>query len=203
LKQTLTNWCNTMIKIANNVHTMLLKQAARLKAEDVPFGDPNHPGHVVADYLYGVPGLMPLYGHAHVRNNISQVLAEAAGIPSEDVSWTVKYPMLSMLAGTLGGASIGGPAGYGIGAGLGDKHLGAIIGAAGGALGGGLLTTLARRKAIKAIAEEFNTAKKLKKLEPENLGYFGSVAKALHSPVHPALRDGIIEQTAGFTKKPD
>lgn len=190
-----------MIKIANNIQNMLLKPAKRLKAEDVTFGDPDYPGHVAGDYLFGTAGITPLAGHATMRSNVSQVLAEAAGIPSEDISWPLKYPMLSMLAGTIGGAGVGGVAGWGVGSALGDDQLGAVIGALGGTLGGGLLTTLARRKAMKEIAEKFDTVKQLKKLKPENLGYFGNLTKALSNPVHPGIRDMLINTTAGFTRK--
>ena len=190
-----------MFKIANNIQNMLLKQAKRLKAEDISFGDPDHTGHVIADYLYGTTGLTPLAGHAKIRSSVSQVLAEAAGIPSKDISWTVKYPTMSMLASVLGGGGVGAAAGYGVGSALGDDKLGLIIGGIGGGLGGGLLTTLSRRKAMKEIAEKFDTAKKLKKLKPENLGFFASVGKALSNPVHPAVRDMLINTTAGFTRK--
>lgn len=205
MKQTLINWSNPMIKVANNIQHMLVEQAARPKAKDIPFGDSDYPGHVIGDYLYGVPGLMPLGGHAAMRANTSQVLAEAAGIPSEDISWTVKYPMLSTLAGIVGGAGLGGAAGLGVTRheGKGDQDLGLLIGALGGGLGGGLLTTLARRKAMKEIAQKFDTVERLNELKPENLGFLASLGKALYSPVHPAIRDGIIQQTAGFTKKPD
>ena len=192
----------TMIKIANNIQNVLLKQAKRLKAEDVSFGDPDHTGHVIADYLYGTAGVTPLAGHATMRSNVSQVLAEAAGIPSKDISWTLKYPSLSMLAGVLGGAGVGGAAGWGVGGAVGDDTAGLLIGALGGALGGGLLTTLSRREAIQEIAKKFDTVKQLKKLKPENLGYFGNLTKALSNPVHPAVRDMLINTTAGFTKKP-
>ena len=190
-----------MIKIANNIQNVLLKQAKRLKAEDVSFGDPDYPGHVAGDYLFGTMGLPLLQGHANMRSNVSQVLAEAAGIPSEDISWNLKYPSLSMLAGTIGGAGVGGVAGWGVGSALGDDKAGALIGLLGGTLGGGLLTTLARRKAMKETAEKFDTVKQLKKLKPENLGYSGNLAKGLSSPVHPAVRDMLINTTAGFTRK--
>lgn len=190
-----------MFKIANNIQGMLLKQAKRLKAEDITFGDSDYPGHVAADYLYGMTGLPSVAGHAMMRSNVSQVLAEAAGIPSKDISWTVKYPSMSMIAGVLGGGGVGAAAGLGVGSAFGDDKLGLLIGGIGGGLGGGLLTTLSRRKAMKEIAEKFDTAKQLKKLKPENLGYFASVGKALSNPVHPTVRDMLINTTAGFTRK--
>ena len=190
-----------MIKIANNIQNMVLKQAKRLKAKDVTFGDSDYPGHVAADYLFGTAGVVPLMGHANMRSNVSQVLAEAAGIPSNDISWTVKYPALSMLAGVFGGAGVGGAAGFGVGSAVGADTAGLMIGGLGGALGGGLLTTLIRREAMKEIAEKFDTVKQLKKLKPENLGYFNSVGRAAFNPVHPIIRDSLINTTAGFTRK--
>jgi hypothetical protein len=187
-----------MIKIADN----LVKLASKVKADDIAFASPDYPGHVIADYLYGVPGTMLLAGHANLRSNALQTLAEAADYPSENISWTLKYPMLSALTGILGGGAIGGGIAAGVDALRGERMSPLVTGtgAVGGALLGGLLTTLNRRKSIKDIAAKFDEAEELKKLEPKNLKPLDAIYEAFTSPVHPSLRDNTINEINALLK---
>jgi hypothetical protein len=179
-----------MIKIANNL-VKLADANTGVKAKDISFGDPDYPGHVIADYLYGVGA--PLTSHAIFRSDVFQSLAEAANIPSEDVSWSLKHPMLSQLGGILGGGALGAGAGIGIGA-LGDEpEGGGVVGGIGGALLGGLLTTLSRRNAMKDIASKFDTAESLKEMTPENNGFLDNFYKGI-TGVNPYIRNKVINQ---------
>lgn len=184
-----------MIKIANN----LQKLASKIKAKDISFGDPDHPGHVIVDYLYGMTGAAPLIGHASMRSDVAQTLAEAANVPSEDISWNLKHPILSPIAGILGGAGLGAGLGIGAGALANEAEAGGLIGAIAGGLGGGLLTTMSRRQAMKDIAAKFDEAKSLKKMTPENLGVLDSALKGL-TGVHPSIRDMVINEINALKK---
>lgn len=194
-----------MIKVANNIQAMLVKQAAKVKTDDIAFGGIDSVPNTAADYLYGVSGGGPTAGHALVRGSIYQTLAEAAKLPPEDVGFTVTNPLtstlLSSLGGLGGGAGIGYLAGYLSGAQKDDMHMFGLGGAATGALAANLLTTIARRNEMRRIADAFEQAKSLKKLKPSENTFAKRLSAMFSRTPHPGIRNEVLEQIAAAQKK--
>lgn len=194
-----------MIKIANNVQVMLVKQAAKLKTDDITFGGIDSIPNTAADYLYGIGGGGPASGHALVRGSVYQTLAEAAGLPADEVGFTVKNPLtsttLSTLGGLGGGAGLGYLAGYLSGMKGDNMHMLGLGGAATGALTANLLTTIARRNEMRRIADAFEQAKSLKKLKPSENTFAERLSSMFSGAPLPGVRNEVLEQIAAAQKK--
>jgi len=200
-----------VIKVANNIQAMLIKQAAMLEkqsakpsASDVAFGEVDYPFSVATDYLHGVGGPPLLSGYATLRGETARSLAQAAGLNDEDISFTVRHPNLSSLLSILGGAAagFGGGAGVDVLMGQRDKALGpaSLIGAIGGGLTGGIASTIIRRNELKRIEEAFNNAKRLNLKPLENT--LGTRMQALLSgSIYPGVQNSVIKQLLAAKKK--
>lgn len=192
-----------MIKLATNVQTMLVKQAAKVKTQDIDFGGIDSIPNTVMDYVHGIGGGgAATSSHAAVRGSVYQTLAEAAGLPSKEVGFTVKRPLISSLLSTLGGG-LGG-AGLGLlGGVLVDRERLPMYGAGGGIAGmlaANLMTTIARRNEMRRIADAFEQAKSLKKLKPLDTTFGERLSTMFSDSPIPAIRNATIEQIEAVKK---
>lgn len=193
-----------MIKVANNVQAMLIKQAKKVKTKDITFGGIDSVPNTLADYVYGVGGGGPTTGHAFVRGSTYQTLAEAARLPADEVGFTVRHPAvsttLSTLGGLAGGAGLGYLASYLSGMSGKDMDMFGLGGAGVGALTANLLTTLARRDEMRRIADAFEGARSLKKLKPAENTISSRLNAMFSSTPHPGIRNQVLAEIAATQK---
>lgn len=148
-----------MIKIANNLTNLVIKQAAGITANDVV--DMDSFGGRLADYLSAPqPGLGTWSARRAAR---STALGESAGV---DPSMSLRHPLTSRSLAAGLGALLGGGAMAATGANLG----GTLIGGFGGGLVGALLEGNFRRNKMEEINKAVDAAKSLKPITEQSLG---------------------------------